>query len=190
MQDFYIYFQNTNRFVIKISFLSRYRPIYPPFSLILRNFRIFALDLDASATSVKIIFSTFFVIFCFNTLLTTIYQKKTEFGDYHYHDPSGSYRQCLLTWKSFRKVTTPEIPCFPCFVQKLSKKSKDCFILTSENFPYPFNSLTFPIKCLNYAQFCPKIFPFFGIVWTFKKEMFLGFNLLENGIWRAYRGNV
>ena len=96
MQDFYIYFQNTNRFVIKISFLSRYRPIYPPFSLILRNFRIFPLDLDASVTSVKIIFSTFFVIFCFNTLLITIYQKKTEFGDYHYHDPSGSYRQCLL----------------------------------------------------------------------------------------------
>ena len=99
MQDFYIYFQNTNRFVIKISFLSRYRPIYPPFSLILRNFRIFALDLDASATSVKIIFSTFFVIFCFNTLLTTIYQKMSEFGDYHYQKvkiPSGSYRQCLL----------------------------------------------------------------------------------------------
>ena len=99
MQDFYIYFQNTNRFVIKISFLSRYRPIYPPFSLILRNFRIFAFDLDASVTSVKIIFSTFFVIFCFNTLLTTIYQKMSEFGDYHYQKvkiPSGSYRQCLL----------------------------------------------------------------------------------------------
>ena len=100
MQDIYIYFQNTFHFLIKVSFLSIYRPIYFQFSSFYENFRNFTLDLDAALTSIRIIFSTFFVIYCFNTLLTTIYQQMGEFVDYHYQKvkiSSGSYRQCLLS---------------------------------------------------------------------------------------------